>query len=437
MYSIGKEQKEVNKMETKIVAGLLIVVFLVGVGVGWVIPRPAPALAIVFNSTQLRPAAETEWVIKNLLPPFEDETGVRVTFVPEEYGIFEDRLIAEVESGKVRVSVSGGLHGDFSLLIEKGYLTDLTGINLPDRTFIETFWNLGFDDDKQVYVPWMQATYVFVANNKALPYLPTGADIDALTYDELLEWVENIYDATGEKKFGLPVGTGGLIHRFVHGYLYPSFTGKTVANFNSADAVAMWEYMQELWEYIPEECILWDAMADALLAEDVWIAWDHTARFKDAITTMPDDFVVFPSPAGPAGRGFITVIAGLAIPDGAPNIDEAKKLIEYLTRPGTQVEIVEGVGFFPVVEEAVGTIPAGALKTIAEGVVTQSAAPDAILAMIPVGLGGRAGEFSAIYTETFRRILIDGEPIADVLSDQWTKLQALYAETGAPYPLPG
>jgi len=424
-------------MGTKSVAVLMIVVFLAGVGVGWLIPRPAPTVAIVFNSTQLRPAEETEWVIKTLLPPFEEETGIKVTFVPEEYGIFEDRLIAEVESGKVRVSLSGGLHGDFSLLIEKGYLEDLSGISLPDRTFIETFWNLGKHDDKQVYIPWMQATYIFVANKKALDYLPEGADINALTYDQLLQWVKNIYDQTGEKKFGLPVGEGGLIHRFVHGYLYPSFTGKTVAKFNSSEAVQMWEYMKQLWQYVNPECINWKSMADPLLAEDVWVAWDHTARFKDAVTTKPDTFIVFPSPSGPHGRGFITVIAGLAIPKGAPHIDAAKKLIEYLTRPETQVEIVEGVGFFPVVEEAVGTIPAGPLKTIAEGVVNQSSAADAIVAMLPTGLGGRAGEFSAIYRETFIRILIDGEDIQTVLNEEWAKLKALYEETGAPYPPPG
>jgi len=52
-------------LETKTVAALLIIVFLAGVGVGWFIPRPAPTVAIMFNSTQLRPAAETEWVTKS------------------------------------------------------------------------------------------------------------------------------------------------------------------------------------------------------------------------------------------------------------------------------------------------------------------------------------------------------------------------------------
>jgi multiple sugar transport system substrate-binding protein len=434
-------------MKIQLIAGVIIA-FLIGAGVGWwFIPKPTPTLTIVFNSTQLRPAEETEWVTDVLLPPFEKEiesivdgmVNVEVKFVPEEYATFEDRLIAEVEANKVTVSLSGGLHGDFSLLIEKGYLTDLKGIDLPGRTFIETFWNLSFDEGKQVYVPWMQATYIFVANKKALDFLPDGADINSLTYDQLLQWVKNIHESPNGKTtpLGLPVGEGGLIHRFVHGYLYPSFTGKTVANFNTAEAKTMWQYMNELWDYVHTESTTWKSMSGPLLDETVWIAWDHTARFKDAIVQKPNDFVVFPSPAGPKGRGFITVIAGLAIPKGAPHEDLAKKLIEYLTRPETQVDIAEGVGFFPVVEEATGKLPAGALRIIADGVVGQSSAQDALVAMLPVGLGGRSGEFSAIYRDTFKRILIDGEAIDTVLSDQWTKLDTLYDETGAPYPLPG
>ncbi len=430
------------QMGTKIVVVFVVVAFLAGLGTGWAVFRPGPTTAtIVFNSTQLAPAPETEWVIKELLPGFEGEYGVQVKWVPEDsYALFEDRLLGQAEAGDVRVTVSGGLHGDFSLLLERGYLRDLSGMSLPDRTFVQTLWDLSFSEEMQYYVPWMQATYIFVANKKALPYLPTGADVNALTYDQLKTWAQNIFEGEGERKFGLPAASGGLIHRFVHGYLYPSFTGKTVAEFNSADAVTMWQYMTDLWQYVHPSSPTWTEMATALLTEEVWLAWDHTARFKSAVLEEPDNYIVIPSPAGPKGRGFITIAVGLAMLANGPHAELGENLIEYMTRPAIQVDIAEGVGFFPVVTEAVPQFPAGGLQVIAEGVSGQSAAADALAAMIPGGLGGRAGEFSDIYRQSFYRILgigVPAEGIQAVLDDLGADLTALFSETGAPYPLPG
>ena len=39
---------------------------------------------------------------------------------------------------------------------------------------------------EQKYLPWMQATYIMAANKKALQFLPEGADVNALTYDQLV-----------------------------------------------------------------------------------------------------------------------------------------------------------------------------------------------------------------------------------------------------------
>ena len=67
----------------------------------------------------------------------------------------------------------------------------------------------------------MQATYVMAANKQALEYLPEGADLNALTYDQLIAWVKTMAEATGSPKFGFPAGPKGLMHRFFQGYLCP------------------------------------------------------------------------------------------------------------------------------------------------------------------------------------------------------------------------
>ncbi len=206
-------------------------------------------------------------------------------------------------------------------------------------------------------------------------------------------------------------------------------------NFNSPEAVQMWEYLKELWKYVHPSSTTWDAMADPLLREEVWIAWDHTARIKDAIVQKPDQFVVVPVPKGPKGRAFILVVAGLAIPKEAPNADEAWKLIEYLTRPEVQVKVLEKVGFFPTVKEATGAIPSGPLKIMSEGVATQLGAPDALVAMIP-SLGPKGGDFKQIYLTAFEQIVLNGQDPAAVLPGLAQQLMNLFQEVGASLPPP-
>ena len=176
-------------------------------------------------------------------------------------------------------------------------------------------------------------------------------------------------------------------------------------------------------------------MADPLLRGEVWIAWDHTARIKDAITTKPDEFVVVPTPRGPKGRGFILVIVGLAIPKNAPNQETAWKLIDYLTKPETEVKILRKVGFFPAVQEASGIIPEGALKILAEGVNRQLSTKDALVAMIP-SLGAKGGDFKEIYITAFKEIVLQGKDPATVTKQLKGQLLKLFEETGAPLPPP-
>ncbi|NOX45170.1 MAG: ABC transporter substrate-binding protein [Caldiserica bacterium] len=369
------------------------------------------AQEITWMSTQFVPIAEAQFVRNELLKPFAAETGIDVKFIGAEYAEFVSRVEAEYEAGKGEIAVLCGLHGDFVSVVDA--LADLSGVAVGG-TISDTLMKLGRMGGKQAYIPLMQATYLMVVNKKALEYLPEGADIWALTYDDLLQWAKNIYEATGMQKLGIPAGPKSLLHRFIHGYLYPSFTGYQVLAFDSGAAVKMWEYMKELWQYVNPAAPTWDAMDTPLLSEEVWIAWDHTARVKQAIVERPDDFI--------------------AIPTTSPDFDAAAKLIEYLTTPEAQVKILQGVGFFPVVAEAAGAVPTGALQILAKGVTAQAGSPDAIVSFIP---GGISDEYKKIYKDTFFKFVIRGEPVdVKFLRAQATRLRELYLEADAPYPAP-
>ena len=91
-------------------------------------------------------------------------------------------------------------------------------------------------------------------------------------------------------------------------------------------------------------------MQEQLLTEEVWVAFDHTSRLADAFNQRPDDFIAFPAPAGPTGRGFMPVVVGIAVPSTAPDMDAAKSLVSFLVDPATQIETLKATNFFPVVD---------------------------------------------------------------------------------------
>jgi multiple sugar transport system substrate-binding protein len=389
----------------------------------------AAAGDVVFFSTQFNPVEELE-----KLRAILQEGDFDVT--PSEEGPLLDLVLAGAQSGNGEVDVIGALHGTFPPLQREDALMNLIDVAddlSADREFAGAFLETGLlgTQDFLYYVPWAQATYIMAAHNDALEYLPEGADINALTWEQLAEWCQAILDETGEPRCGFP--HAGLFHRFLQGYLWPSFTGGMVSNFRSAEAAAMLEWARDsLWPTVHPQSISYEFMQEPLLSGEVWVAFDHTARLLQALNEQPDNFVTFPAPAGPMGRGFMPVVTGFGIPADAANPEGAIALIEFMTRPETQARVLQELGFFPVVAGVdTSDLPAGvALEQSA--VEAQANSADALPALLPVGLGERGGEINQIFRNAFDRVVINGEDPATVLEAEGAALQALMNETGAP-----
>ena len=424
-------------MLLRIAAAVLGIVLLVSVGAAYT----APAQEIVFTSNQFTPVEEQEWARNALLAKFTQETNIGVRFITEPEGPYVDRLVAEAKAGRGTIDVTGTLHGIFPIFLAENAVRDMKAVQSAldarkDRTFFKDLLAVSKFGDVQAFVPWMQATYLIVAQRSALQYFPRGRDPMRMTYEDLLDWGENIKQATGQRRVGFPVGPRGLYGRFLHGYIYPSWTGSQVKAFKSAQAVEMWSYLRRLWGVTHPSSFTYEFMSEPLLRGEVIVAWDHVARILPALRQRPNDFIVLPSPAGPRGRSFIAVVVGLALPRTAPNPELGIRLIEYLTRPATQVVTLQGVGFFPVSPEAGREVPTGGLKVMADGVGAQAGASDARTALLPIGLGARTGEFVPLYVDTFTLIAIQGRDIRQVLNAQAAKLEELYRAMNAPCPPP-
>ncbi len=392
---------------------------------------PARAQETLFLSTQLRPVEEAQKVRQVILRG----GPAGVNFLVEEPSPFTVRMNAETQAGKRTISMVGALHGELQPLIPMGALDNVDDLvaAATSRGVPASLIELGkLGTGKQVYIPWMQATYVMAAKKDALQYLPAGADVNALTYAQLRDWAKNIQEKTGKRALGFPAGPKGLMARFFQGYLYPSYTGGVVSTFKSADAEAMWTEFRELWKYVNPNAASYDFMQEPLMAGEVMIAFDHIARLKDALVAEPNAYVTFPAPAGPKGRGYMPVIAGLSIAKDAPNRPGAAAAIDHLMKPETQVKMAAELGFFPVVKATLPADLSGGIKLLAEGVDKTQNARDALVSLLPVGLGAKGGEFNKVYMDTFQRIVLRNEPVKAALDAQAAQLKAIMDETKAP-----
>jgi multiple sugar transport system substrate-binding protein len=390
----------------------------------------AMAQETIFLSTQLRPVEEATKVRQVIL-----KGGPAATYVVDEPAPFTVRMKAETDAGKRTISLVGALHGEIGPLVPMGAVEPIDDIaaKLASAGIAPSLMTLGkLGTDKQQYIPWMQATFVMAAHKSALAHLPAGADVNALTYDQLIAWAKAVSEKTGKRSLGFPAGPKGLMHRFFQGYFYPSFTGGVVSTFKSADAEAGWNTLKELWKYTSPSSASIDFMQEALLSGEVLIGFDHIARLKDALTTKPNDFVTFPAPAGPKGRGFMPVVAGLAITKGAPNRAGAAAVIEHLLKGETQIKTAAEVGFFPVAKVDLPATLSPGVKLLASAVGATASAKDALPSLLPVGLGDKNGEFNKVYIDAFQRIVLRNEPVKDVLAAQGKVLADLMAATKAP-----
>ena len=394
-------------------------------GLAILVTATAAQAEILFWSTQAKPVEEAQAMREQVLSGAGD-----VDYQPNDGGPWLTRLNAELQAGSGTIGVLGALHGDFSAM-NPDDLVDLGELGLGSAS--DTFNKLAMlgTDDAQ-YIPWMQASYIMAANKKALEYLPDGADINSLTYDQLIAWSKNVMAATGEAKFGFPAGPKGLKHRFFQGYLYPSYTNGVVRTFASDKAVTAWEKMKELWAVTNPGSTNFSFLQEQLLNEDVWIAFDHTSRLAAAFNERPDDFVAFPAPAGPEGRGFMPVIAGVAIPRTAPDMDAAKAVVQHMLKPETQIATLRTTNFFPVVDVALPDDLPPAVKAAGDAVAKMSGSADANPGLLPAGLGEKSGEFSALYPEAFERIVLANQDIQSLLDDIKPRLQAVMDDSGAP-----
>ena len=155
----------------------------------------------------------------------------------------------------------------------------------------------------------------------------------------------------------------------------------------------------------------------------VYIPWMQATYFmvasKQALQYLP---------AGPKGRYYMSVVIGLGIPKASPNKAGAEALIDYLLKPETQIVTLRENSFFPVVDVKMPSDLNKGLQLEADAVAKQANSKDAKVVPLPVGLGGKGGEFNKTITDTFVRVVVKNEPVQTVLDEQAAIIQKIMTD---------
>ncbi|HZD24976.1 MAG TPA: ABC transporter substrate-binding protein [Alphaproteobacteria bacterium] len=387
---------------------------------------------VTFVSDQFQPVDEAEKMRKQILAGYDG----KVNFVSSPVGPFTDRVTSQAKAGKGDIALIGGTHGDFAGFASDGLLQDLSDLaqELSGRNFNPDYLDLAKLGGSQVnYIPWMQATYIMVARKEAVDLLPAGMDVQALTYDQLVQWAKAVNAKQGGQKLGFPAHQDGLLKRFFQGHSYPSYTGGVNTTFTSADAVTMWNWMRTAWTQTNRQSPTYQFMQEPLQSGEVWIGWDHVARMIQALEAKPEDFVAFPSPIGPKGLGFAPVVLGLGIPKSASDPEAGKKLIRYLTQQDTQATTLRQVGFFPPTSNLnlPGDLNPG-VRAEANAVQAQTTSPKGIPSLLPIGLKDKTEAYDDVFRTTFEAIVLKNRAIPATLQSKAKELQTLFDSVQAP-----
>ena len=367
---------------------------------------------LVFSSRLFSPAREQEYFINEIIKPFEEEHNVTVNFQILDDDTLLERAQIQQETNHVTTDIVTAHNSRFPDWLDAGYVEDLTDLvaSWTDRTFIPAFEADTNRDGQQYFLPVGADVYLLLANNKALPYLPEGADIDALTWEEYAAWANAIAEGEGEGKVCI-TGIPQKSWIYMFGGTELSY-GAGFPDVNSPEAAEAWGIWTSMGDAFVPSVLNIDSCVDPMQREESWLTVFHNARAGQVYASNPTNYTLAPAPIGPNGIGTIAGVSGYGIMKGSENYDLAVDFLEYLTRPEIQVKIAKGTGgFIPPVQEAVDymgdeaidEVITKAIRVLEQGVVSG----------VPASLYQDWGAVKQVFDDIFVEMVLNGDGTVD------------------------
>jgi len=194
-------------------------------------------------------------------------------------------------------------------------------------------------------------TYTWAANINKQHWAAVGLSVDAvggLTWEEFLAYAEEL------ETRGTPVAAAISEDYDSDAFVYPvvwAFGGKLVDEngkivANSPEVRSAFEYIKQLFEYMPQEVLGWKGADNNMLLLSGRGSWTinpptiYASAKAKGLAIAEDIYHVLP-PKGPAGQFVATWDISLGIWNFSPNADLAKDLVQFLMQPSNYRKLVE------------------------------------------------------------------------------------------------
>ncbi|MFV1949439.1 MAG: ABC transporter substrate-binding protein [Anaerolineales bacterium] len=374
---------------------------------------------LVFSSRLFSPPAEQLFFINEIIKPFEEEHGVTVNFQIIDDQTLLDRAEVQQTTNHVTTDIIVSHNGSMPNWIDNGWVMDLTDVvaSWDDRTFSEAFITDTNRDGVQYFLPVGADVYLLLANNKALPYVPDGVDLDAITWEQYAAWAVAIAEGEGEGKVCI-TGIPSKSWVYMFGGTGLSY-GAGFPDVSSAGAMGAWKVWETIGKgggFIPTVLNI-DSCVDPMMREETWLTVFHNARAGQVYASNETAFTLAPAPSGPAGIGSIAGVSGYAIMKGTANYDLALSFLEYLTRPDIQVKLAKGTGgFIPPVEEAREYLGDEAIDEVINKAVL--VLNNGVVSGVPAYLYQDWGAVKACYDDVFEDTILAGLDVTQERLDE-------------------
>lgn len=197
-------------------------------------------------------------------------------------------------------------------------------------------------------MPVVGNIYILIANKKALPYLPKGADINNLTWEQFAGWAINMKKVNG---YGRTVLSGVSQNSFIYQFGSCALSyGARFPEINSPGAKKAWRIFEKIAKanaFIPNIRIVGDC-STVMQTQQAWLSVLNNTKACEVYALDPDSYVLASMPKGSVGCGAIVGFVGVGAMKSSKNLKTIFRILKYFLNPKVQIEIARGTGgFFP------------------------------------------------------------------------------------------